>query len=82
MLANDHLLILESVINSPDSKVHGANMGPIRGRQCPGGWAPCWPHGPCYLGQLIVVGLWQLIIELRHVNNTDKNIQTSYTYCV
>ena len=26
--------------NSPDSKVHGANMGPIWGRQDPGG-----PHG-------------------------------------
>ena len=29
----------------PDSKDHGANMGPIWGRQ-----APCWPHGLCYLG--------------------------------
>ena len=28
----------------PDSKVHGANMGPIWGRQDPGG-----PHEPCYL---------------------------------
>ena len=29
-------------VNSPDSKVHGANMGPIWGRQGPGG-----PHvGP------------------------------------
>ena len=27
------------------SKVHGANMGPIWGRQDPGG-----PHVPCYLG--------------------------------
>ena len=27
-----------------DSKVHGANMGPIWGRH-----APCWPHGLCYL---------------------------------
>ena len=26
----------------PDSKVHGANMGPT--------WAPCWPHEPCYQG--------------------------------
>ena len=30
-----------------DSKVHGANMGPIWGRQDPGG-----PHGLCYLGSL------------------------------
>ena len=33
----------------PDSKVHGANMGPIWGRPR---WAPCWPHEPCYLGCL------------------------------
>ena len=30
---------------NPYSKVHGANMGPIWGRQDPGG-----PHVPCYLG--------------------------------
>ena len=30
--------------NAPDSKVHGANMGPIWGRQDPGG-----PHELCYL---------------------------------
>ena len=29
----------------PDSKVHGANVGPIWCRQDPG-----WPHEPCYLG--------------------------------
>ena len=28
------------IYNNPDSKVHGANMGPIWGRQDPGG-----PHG-------------------------------------
>ena len=33
----------------PDSKVHGANMRPIWGRQDPGG-APCRPHELCYLG--------------------------------
>ena len=32
--------------NSPDGKVHGANMGPIWGRQ-----DPCWPHELCYLGR-------------------------------
>ena len=34
--------------NSPDSKVHGANMGSI--------WvlsAPFWPHEPCYRGHNI-----------------------------
>ena len=30
----------------PDSKVHGTNMGPIWGRQDPGG-PPCWPHELC-----------------------------------
>ena len=28
----------------PDSKVHGAHMGPTGPR-----WAPCWPHELCYL---------------------------------
>ena len=28
--------------HDPDSKVHGAKMGPM--------WAPCWPHDLCYLG--------------------------------
>ena len=28
----------------PDSKVHGANLGPTGPR-----WAPCLPHEPCYL---------------------------------
>ena len=32
----------------PDSKVHGANMGPIWGPR----WAPCWPHKFCYLGSV------------------------------
>ena len=37
--------MLISVDNNPDSKVHGANMGPIWGRQDPGG-----PHvGPMNL---------------------------------
>ena len=33
----------------PDSKVHGANMGPIWGQQDPGG-PHVGPHEPCYLG--------------------------------
>ena len=28
---------LDTYVNVPDSKVHGANMGPIWGRQDPGG---------------------------------------------
>ena len=30
--------------DDPDSKVQGANIGPVRGRQGPGG-----PREPCYL---------------------------------
>ena len=35
-----------SSITYPESKVHGANMGPIWGRQDPGGpyVCPCWPY--------------------------------------
>ena len=29
----------------PDSKVHGAHLGPVGPR-----WAPCWHHGPSYQG--------------------------------
>ena len=39
-VVTDALLVLK---HHPDSKVPGANMGPIW-------WAPCWPHELCYLG--------------------------------
>ena len=42
-----------SLGNSPDSKVHGANMGPIWGRQDPGG-----PH----VGPMNFV-IWFLLIK-------------------
>ena len=41
----------------PDSRVHGANMGPIWGRQDPGG-----PHEPCYLGSHYL-NQWFLIVN-------------------
>ena len=34
---HQHWVIVTKVINYPDSKIHGANMGPIWGRQDPGG---------------------------------------------
>ena len=44
----------------PDSKVHGANVGPVGPR-----WAQYWPHEPCYQGYsttslsfTIIVYLW------------------------
>ena len=36
--------------NTPDNKVHGANMGPTWVLSAPDGppcWPPCWPHEPC-----------------------------------
>ena len=33
------------LVQCPDSKVHGANLGPVGPR-----WAPCWPHDPFYQG--------------------------------
>ena len=41
-----YIFIQENLKMSPDSKVHGANMGPIWGRHDPGG-----PHELCYLGR-------------------------------
>ena len=45
--------------NNPDSKVHGANMGPIWGQQDPGG-----PHG----GPMNFA-IWEVI--LRHTAMTE-----------
>ena len=32
--------------SNPDSRVHGAHLGPTGPR-----WAPCWPHELCYPGR-------------------------------
>ena len=45
-VSNHQLLTLAVFLQHPDSKVHGANIGPIWGRQDPGG-----PHELCYLGK-------------------------------
>ena len=37
----------------PDSKVHGAKMGPSGADRTQGG--PCWPHEICYLGSVTLV---------------------------
>ena len=47
----------------PDSKVHGANMGPILGRQAPGG-----PH----VGPMNFV-IW-VVYALKQYDNTKDNI--------
>ena len=40
----------------PDSKVHGANMGPTLILSAPDG-TPCWPHEPCYQGYNVLLRL-------------------------
>ena len=55
--------------NNPDSKVHGANMGPIRGRQDPGG-----PHvGPMYFA------FWEPFVFLEWVSCKYRKIRTQCT---
>ena len=63
--------------NYPDSKVHGANMGPIWGRQDPGG-----PHvGPMNLAIWGVenflqtyIHIWKLSFISAEVNQSNKEI--------
>ena len=46
----------ERSLNFPDSKVHGANMGPIWGRQEPGG-----PHvGPMNFAIWVLIKKYQI----------------------
>ena len=47
-LVNDKLN--EGELNNPDSKVHGAYLGPTGAR-----WALCWPHEPCYQRRDVVL---------------------------
>ena len=74
-----------ALIRNPDSKVHGANMGPSWGRQDPGGW----PHELCYLGMLwfhraasqCLLKFGQFVIK-RHctMKVNFENVQTKYSY--
>ena len=50
-------------IEFPDSKVHGANMGPVGPR-----WAPCWPHEPCYQGLLFKLDFIETLHKLINPN--------------
>ena len=50
--------------SNPDSKVHGANMGPIWGRQDPGG-----PHvGP------MIFAIWEIVIQVMVKTITWVNV--------
>ena len=51
MCTHWHLQYEYYILLPPDSKVHGANMGPIWGQQDPGG-PHVGPHELCYLGLL------------------------------
>ena len=56
-----HTAISSILISYPDSKLHGANMGPIWGRQDPGG-----PHvGPVNL-TIWVFLLYDVFIQLAY----------------
>ena len=49
LIFSDVLYKMPSIsLRPPDSKVHGAHLGPVGPR-----WAPCWPHEPCYQGCVI-----------------------------
>ena len=71
--------------NYPDSKVHGANMGPTRPM-----WAPCWPREPC-----CVISKFSLLLDpvwtvkgvksmplFTHVSNFIKTKHSSSVYLV
>ena len=45
-------------VTSPDSKVHGDNMGPFCCRQ-----APCWPRELCYQGASPRVGVFHIFFS-------------------
>ena len=60
-----------STVITPDSKVHGANMGPIWGRQDPG-----WPHvGP------INLAIWDFLSVLENVSVTFTTISLRVLQC-
>ena len=64
-----------SMQSFPDSKVHGANMGPI--------WvlsAPCRPHEPCHQGYFLEENLLFIMVplELGKVHNCG-NLQKAFS---
>ena len=78
----DHVLsdVLANTItvitNNPNSKVHGANMGPTWvGPK----WAPCWPHEPCYQGPFFLISgiIICLVLFIFQMNFTRINFQNA-----
>ena len=72
--------LLAYPLNSPDSKVHGANMGPTWVLSAPDG-----PHEPCYQGQygsevfgshLILPVVWHILTQTK-LRQFSKDIHSS-----
>ena len=74
------------LVTCPDSKVHGAHLGPVSPR-----WAPCWPHEPCYKGDfcegnsLVTVGFpsqrasnMESVSMSRHHNDVSQSTVISF----
>ena len=75
MLMTTLSFLAAPLVTVPDSKVHGANMGPPGPR-----WVPCWPHELRYLGYVLVVppvtiklSPWPFRFTLENIYNKAKN---------
>ena len=65
---NEHLKTWHAVISYPDSRVHGADIGPIWGRHDPGG-----PHvGPVNLATCIRADSWPISLPGRIISIHSK----------
>ena len=60
-LLSESVVFYSTFYSTPDSKVHGTNMGRIWGRQESG-----WLHELCYLGHLVIIKIW-----LKSYNNNE-----------
>ena len=64
----------------PDSKVHGAHLGPAGPR-----WAPCWPHELCYQGYVtcsVAVSKAEHILTLYGLNFSESEGTKAYIYII
>ena len=56
----------------PDSKVHGAHLGPVGPR-----WAPCWTHEPCYQSMY-----YEIMVSLYCYYEVHFSSSKHYTECI
>ena len=63
----------------PDSKVHGAHLGPVGAR-----WDPRWPHESCYQGYMFMCGFfsdeYKLLIANCDVINCKPTVWRGLVY--